>query len=207
MLAIQFFFSCVPSTAGCVGFCTAIAIGIVLEIAADVCRSYNRRNRTRRSRLPSTPGWGIVFCMFRLFHVLLTTSALLACPFHCMDAGGVLCAEAEQVQTQSCCPHCVAKNGPLSWGTAPPARNSDRQPSPPWENCQCGNCVCQGATVDDNDGLLNAGDDLVVPLIAAAFDDAVAAEISWRSRTHQSPLGRQPSSGRGVRVLLQSFLL
>jgi len=61
--------------------------------------------------------------------------------------------------------------------------------------------------VSNDDAWLDAGDDLAVPLIAADSGNAIAVEISARARAEQSPLAQPPSSGRGIRVLLQSFLL
>ncbi|MFO7908132.1 MAG: hypothetical protein ACQESR_04790 [Planctomycetota bacterium] len=143
--------------------------------------------------------------MYRVFYILLTALALVACPFHCMSAVAGGRAPEEQVRARSCCAHCAAKENQLSRPGTPCSRGDGGEPSP--QKCQCGNCLCRGATLDDDDVPLNANGDLVVPLAGDRASSVIATEAFRRPTADESPPGRPLSFGRAVRVLLQSFLL
>jgi hypothetical protein len=148
--------------------------------------------------------------MCRIFHVLLTTSALLACPLHCMDTTHDLRVHADPVQTGSCCAHCAAERDGLPRGVEPPVSpaGDDGQEAPaPCQDCRCGDCLCRGATLGDDDVLPDASDNPVAPPVALTAGDVLAPAAIRRPAADKSPPGQQPASGRAARVLLQSFLL
>ena len=133
--------------------------------------------------------------MFRVLYVLLTSYALLACPYRCLGSLPPEGSSAESAQSCSCC------------GRQPDsAVSTDRHAPPaPVEPCQC-NCLCQGAVLSKDDALLLTADSSWTGLVAAILPAGPItapggpAVAKWERR-----FGGAPASGRMLRFALQSL--
>src|SRR5690606_22340555 len=87
--------------------------------------------------------------MVRTAHALLLIASLLACPFRC---AGVTGADAALTSSCSCC----ASHGEIPSLPATDPIQQDQQPSAPSDECQCGDCLCEGAVLTDDDPIQDA---------------------------------------------------
>ena len=131
--------------------------------------------------------------MLRILYVLLTSYALLACPYRCVGSSSVKCASAEPTRTCSCC-------------DAEPNLSADVNPQDtrvPAEPCKC-NCLCQGAVLSKDDVVLLTGDLSRAGLFAAALP----VDLAVASGTTPDCDGRSDCTapaGRNLRFALQSL--
>lgn len=142
--------------------------------------------------------------MFRTAHILLTTASLLVCPLNCLGhaAGNSDGAEPKQAQGCRCCQHATQSTTAASG----PAQGDD-SPSAPNDDCGCGNCLCRGAILTEDDLPVDAAAGALFP---APTDELavgiLAAEIGLFSAA-DSPPSDFKSSGRQIRLVLESLLI
>lgn len=138
--------------------------------------------------------------MFRIAHILVTIAALLACPFNCM---GQLTGREQAGQVQGC--GCCRRQCPPAADSEATTDSdpSERSPAAPGDDgCECGNCLCRGALLTD--------DDLPRDLASCAFFPAPS--VAWLSFapaaggfTGDLLLPHASLSGRLLRLALESL--
>ena len=134
----------------------------------------------------------------RLFSLLLIVN-LLACPVRCLSCETNVAA-GEDVATAacSCCSHGVEASA---------SESPEPSPRPCGDDCNCQNCICEGAVVEADVVLPDSPEQsgqwvravMVVNPTAALLDEA-------SSRRSRAPNGRL-LCGRDVRVAHQSWLI
>jgi hypothetical protein len=128
--------------------------------------------------------------MGRVFLSLLLTVNLLACPLRCAS-----CTDSEPVAVESSQPACCCC-APKHDAPAPPA-------NPDHEDCECQDCICEGATLQD-------APKLPVSTNVVAFMSALPAAKGVDAHCPGSDDSHDRSfflSGRGMRIAHQSLLI
>lgn len=140
--------------------------------------------------------------MVRTIHALLLIASLVTCPFRCSGMVGVAYADAEQISACSCCTS-RCEIPPLSASETGPVQQ-DQVPSAPDSDCQCGNCLCKGAVLTDDDSAHADffagfwGVDLLPQTASLAIVD-LTTELS------EGPTLLASAAGRPLRLILQSL--
>lgn len=91
--------------------------------------------------------------MVRTIHALLLIALMLTCPYRCSGMVGVACAAAEQSSSCTTCSHHCESSSPVS---ASGPVQPESVPSSPADDCLCGDCLCKGAVLTDNDSVHDA---------------------------------------------------
>lgn len=139
------------------------------------------------------------------FLALLLIANLLVCPLRCVSCQAN--AVADEVCAPAACPCCShAEEEPVS---QTPEQCPERCPEPCENDCNCQNCICEGAVVEADVELpssvgVDHAERWVPPALTAATTAALSSETSWRRTC--APTGRL-LCGRDVRVAHQSWLI
>ncbi|HEV7281613.1 MAG TPA: hypothetical protein VGN57_15535 [Pirellulaceae bacterium] len=135
--------------------------------------------------------------MFRWLLVLSLIATLVACPFRCGGALGVVCASeatsAAGIEADGCgCDRCREEG---------PAKRESDPDSPRPEPCDCGSCVCEGALLDGSAPAPSVEEGAGVILFESTPPELVRVRVA-RSPDFWNDID---PSGRTLRVLRQSF--
>ncbi|EMI47091.1 hypothetical protein [Rhodopirellula sp. SWK7] len=124
---------------------------------------------------------------------LLLIVNLLACPVRCLSCETNPTMGEQSISTGCCCSHCDQTT------------NSEC-PVPSGDECDCQNCICEGAVVESDIELPETGEFVgVLPIVRLAARTAIQPS-EFRSQRLDA-LGGRLFSGRAVRVAYQSWLI
>jgi hypothetical protein len=171
----------------------------VLSLPSCTTKPAIRRTASLPNHLASTVASNYNTRMLsRLFSLLLIVN-LLACPVRCLSCETNVAA-GEDVATAacSCCSHGVEASA---------SESPEQSPRPCGDDCNCQNCICEGAVVEADVVLPDSPEQsgqwvravMVVNPTAALLDEA-------SPRRSRAPNGRL-LCGRDVRVAHQSWLI
>lgn len=149
------------------------------------------------------------------FLALLLIANLLACPMRCVSCQAN--AVADEVCAPAACPCCsdaaeelvsqTPEQCPEQCPERGPEQCPEQCPEPCENDCNCQNCICEGAVVEADvelpDSVVQA-ERWVRPALTATTTAALSYETSWRRSC--APVG-QLLCGRDVRVAHQSWLI
>ncbi len=132
--------------------------------------------------------------------VLLLIVNLLACPLRCVSCETGAAIDGNCAATQCLC--CASSDGNSASDSLP----TSESPEPCGDDCNCQNCICEGALVEGDVELPNATDEvsLWTHWLADGRTDSAVLQIPL-TRSH-APAG-QFVCGRDVRVAHQSWLI
>ena len=152
------------------------------------------RGDTLGFRLRRTAVFSTVVLMRSPFLALLLIVNLLTCPVRCLS-----CEAKVTVGEECASPACSC----CSYDNECPKSEA---PKPCGNDCDCKNCICEGAVVEADDELPSQAAQSVVWVVPAmAANQTTKLLVSISSRRSFAPVG-QLLCGRDVRVAHQSWL-
>ena len=158
-----------------------------------------KRTASRPNHLvPTVPSTYNGHMIARLFSLLLIVN-LLACPVRCLSCETNVAA-GEDVATVacSCCSHS---------NEVPASESSEQSPQPCGDDCNCQNCICEGAVVEADVVLPESPERSGQWVRAVIVVDPTAALLDEASlRRSRAPNGHLVC-GRDVRIAQQSWLI
>ena len=148
--------------------------------------------------------------MLHATQTLLLIAAFLVCPMRCMGALDGASVQGSPRSDPGCCSHCSQPLDHVGRGNDD-GRENDSRGGAPAEDCGCGNCLCRGAVVADDDSLsfhpLELSLDQQQPAPAAARVSAPAATSIFVHAAACALPEFSQRGGRAIRISHQSLLL
>lgn len=147
--------------------------------------------------------------MVQVAHIAVLIAALLACPVNCWGTLEGEGAPASASPGCSCCHTPVAgPSAPRAPEECAPEECAPEKPgAPQGDDCRCGNCLCHGAVLSDQDclGLDGPADAVYFPpsLAPTSEPDGIPNLLAYVDRADSL---FPSATGRSVRILHQSFL-
>ncbi|APZ93573.1 hypothetical protein Fuma_03191 [Fuerstiella marisgermanici] len=132
--------------------------------------------------------------MFRAVLTILFISNLLACPLRCTTCAAGVSSDADAVAlTCECCPL---------------ERETDTSPDSqdqPCDDCSCGSCLCEGATLDAKPQLAAAASWIATVAHRVTATELLEARDTYRRCGNDATSESSPHSGRAALIALQHW--